>query len=303
LREFWERVSGQTPFIPPAYMDSMRPMLNFLSAASAVTLGVPGFFIPRMPPPFMALDGSIEALSFYDTRPLRATLEELVDFELINRKEMRLSLGSVNVRSGNSVYFDNQRTRLGPEHVLASGALPPGFPPVEVDGELYWDGGIVSNTPLWYVLDEDYRMSALILQVDVFSGAGDLPQNLRQVQERVKDIQYASKTRFNTARIKEIEELRNSLRRLLDQLPKALEVDPDVQRLTTISTRGAVALVHFINRHSTRSANFKDYEFSRATMTDLWDGGLEDARRSVDSPEWKDATDLGNGIRIYDLTR
>jgi NTE family protein len=137
----------------------------------------------------------------------------------------------------------------------------------------------------------------------VFSGAGDLPQNLNQVQERVKDIQYASKTRFNTTRIKEIEELRSSLRRLLDKLPKALLVDPDVQRLTTISTRGAVALVHFINRHNTRSANFKDYEFSRATVTDLWEGGLEDARRSIDSPEWREATDLGNGIRIYDLTR
>jgi NTE family protein len=303
LREFWERVSAQTPFIPPAYMDPMRPMLNFFSAASSLTLGVPGFFVPRMPPPFMAPDGSIEALSFYDTQPLRATLEEMIDFELINRKEIRLSLGSVSVRSGNSVYFDNQKMRLGPEHVLASGALPPGFPPVEVDGELYWDGGIASNTPLWYVLDEDYRMSALVLQVDVFSGAGDLPQNLNQVQERVKDIQYASKTRFNTTRIKEIEELRSSLRRLLDKLPKALLVDPDVQRLTTISTRGAVALVHFINRHNTRSANFKDYEFSRATVTDLWEGGLEDARRSIDSPEWREATDLGNGIRIYDLTR
>jgi NTE family protein len=303
LREFWERVSAQTPFIPPAYMDPMRPMLNFFSAASSLTLGVPGFFVPRMPPPFMAPDGSIEALSFYDTQPLRATLEEMIDFELINRKEIRLSLGSVSVRSGNSVYFDNQKMRLGPEHVLASGALPPGFPPVEVDGELYWDGGIASNTPLWYVLDEDYRMSALVLQVDVFSGAGDLPQNLNQVQERVKDIQYASKTRFNTTRIKEIEELRSSLRRLLDKLPKALLVDPDVQRLTAISTRGAVALVHFINRHNTRSANFKDYEFSRATVTDLWEGGLEDARRSIDSPEWREATDLGNGIRIYDLTR
>jgi NTE family protein len=303
LRDFWERVSAQTPFIPPAYMDPMRPMLNFLSAASSMTLGVPGFFVPRMPPPFMAPDGSIEALSFYDTQPLRATLEEMVDFELINRKETRLSLGSVSVRSGNSVYFDNHKMRLGPEHVLASGALPPGFPPVEVDGELYWDGGIVSNTPLWYVLDEDYRMSALVLQVDVFSGAGDLPQNLNEVQERVKDIQYASKTRFNRTRIQEIEELRSSLRRLLDKLPKALSVDPDVQRLTTISTRGAVALVHFINSHNTRSANFKDYEFSRATVTDLWEGGLEDARRSMDSPEWKEATDLGNGIRIYDLTR
>jgi len=302
LREFWERASAQAPFMPLASLDSMRPLFNFLSAASAVTFGVPGFFTPRMPPPFMAAEGSMGALSYYDTAPLRKTLEELVDFDRINRKEVRLSLGAVNVRSGNSVYFDNQKMRIGPEHVLASGALPPGFPPVEVDGELYWDGGIVSNTPLWYVADEDYRMSALVLQVDVFSGAGEAPLNLRQVAERSKDIQYASKTRFNSTRIKEIEDLRASLRHVLDKLPAALKSDPDVQRLTAVSTRGAIALIHFINRHNTRSSDFKDYEFSRATVTELWEGGLSDVHRSIAHPEWRNAMEVAHGIHIYDLT-
>jgi NTE family protein len=215
---------------------------------------------------------------------------------------VRLSLGAVSVRSGNSVYFDNWKMRIGPEHVLASGALPPGFPPVEVDGELYWDGGIASNTPLWYVADEDYRMSALILQVDVFSGAGELPQNLHQVAERAKDIQYASKTRFNSTRIKELEELRASLRRVLDKLPPAIQSDADVQRLTAASTRGAVALVHFINRHNTRSCDFKDYEFSRATVTELWEGGHSDVRCSIAHPQWRNAMELAHGIHVYDLT-
>jgi NTE family protein len=302
LREFWERASSRASFMPPMSLDPMRPLFNFLSAASAVTFGVPGFFAPRMPPPFMAVDGSMAALSFYDTEPLRSTLEELVDFDRINRKDVRLSLGAVSVRSGNSVYFDNWKMRIGPEHVLASGALPPGFPPVEVDGELYWDGGIVSNTPLWYVADEDYRMNALILQVDVFSGAGDLPKNLQQVAERTKDIQYASKTRFNTTRIKEIEGLRESLRHVLDKLPPALQSDADVQRLTAASIRGAVTLVHFINRHNTRSCDFKDYEFSRATVTDLWEGGISDVRCSIAHPEWRNAMEVAHGIRIYDLT-
>ncbi|WP_079500818.1 patatin-like phospholipase family protein [Paraburkholderia hospita] len=302
LREFWERMSAQASFMPPASLDPMRPLFNFLSAASAVTFGVPGFFAPRMPPPFMVADGSMAALSYYDTKPLRTTLEELVDFDRINRKEVRLSLGAVSVRSGNSVYFDNWKMRIGPEHVLASGALPPGFPPVEVDGELYWDGGIASNTPLWYVADEDYRMSALILQVDVFSGAGELPQNLHQVAERAKDIQYASKTRFNSTRIKELEELRASLRRVLDKLPPAIQSDADVQRLTAASTRGAVALVHFINRHNTRSCDFKDYEFSRATVTELWEGGHSDVRCSIAHPQWRNAMELAHGIHVYDLT-
>ena len=302
LREFWERASARSSFMPPESLDPMRPLFNFLSAASAVTFGVPGFFVPRMPPPFMAADGSMAALSFYDTEPLRTTLEELVDFDRINRKEVRISLGAVSVRSGNSVYFDNRKMRIGPEHVLASGALPPGFPPVEVDGELYWDGGIASNTPLWYVADEDYRMSALILQVDVFSGAGELPQNLHQVAERAKDIQYASKTRFNSARIKELEELRASLRRVLDMLPSKIQSDPDVQRLAAVSTRGAIALVHFVNRHNTRSSDFKDYEFSRATVRELWEGGLNDVHRSIAHPEWLDAMELAHGIHVYDLT-
>jgi NTE family protein len=302
LGEFWDRISAHAPFIPPASFDPLRPMMNVFSAASAETFGVPGFFVPRVPPPFLAPEGGIEALSFYDTWPLRETLEKLVDFEMINRKDVRLSLGAVNLRSGNSIYFDNQKMQLGPEHVMASGALPPGFPPVDVNGELYWDGGIVSNTPLWYVVDENYRLGALVLQVDVFSGAGDTPQNLRQVQERVKDIQYASKTRLNSTRVREIEDLRGALRRLIDKLPKALQSDPDVERLAAISTRGTVALLHFINRHNTQSADFKDYEFSRATVTDLWNGGLEDARRAVASPKWHEAMAQTSGIGIYDMT-
>ena len=250
----------------------------------------------------MAPDGSIGALSYYDTGPLKATLEELADFDLINQQHVRLSLGAVNVRTGNSVYFDNTKIQIHPEHVMASGALPPGFPPVEIDGEVYWDGGIVSDTPLWYVLDEDARMNALIFQVDVFSAAGEPPQNLAQVQERAKDIQYSSKTRFNTGRLKEFEDLRASLRRVLEKLPQALLSDPDVLRLSAIRTRGPVTLVHFINRHNTRSLDFKDYEFSRATVKDLWEGGHNDVRRSIANPDWHLVTELAEGVRVFDLT-
>jgi NTE family protein len=278
-------------------------MFNRVSAASAIAFGIPGFFAPRVPPPFMAPDGSIGALSYYDTEPLKATLEKLADFDLINERHVRLSLGAVNVRTGSSVYFDNSKMEIRSEHVVASGALPPGFPPVEIDGEIYWDGGIVSNTPLWYVLDEDFRMNALIFQVDVFSAAAEAPQNLAQVQERLKDIQYSSKTRFNTTRLKELEDLRGSLRRVLEKLPKALLSDPDVQRLCAVSTRGPVTLVHFINRHNTRSLDFKDCEFSRATVTDLWEGGHNDVRQAIANPDWRRVTDVAEGIRVFDLNR
>jgi NTE family protein len=302
LREFWDRVSAQLPFIPPASMDSMRPMFDQMSTATAFMFGVPGFFLPRMVPPFFALDGSIGALSFYDTQPLKATLEELVDFALINRNGgVRLSLGAVELRTGNSMYFDSKEMPIRAEHVLASGALPPGFPPVHIDGELYWDGGIVSNTPLWYVLDADPKLNALIFQVDVFSGAGEAPKNLAEVQERAKDIQYASKTRFNSNRVKELEGLRASLRRVLDKLPEKLRDDPDVKKLAAVSKPKVISLVHFINRHHPRATSFKDCEFSRVTVTDLWQGGLGDVRRSVADPQFHRARDYGEGVRVYDM--
>ena len=138
-------------------------------------------------------------LSYYDTAPLRSTLERLVDFERINRREMRLSVGAVDVRSGNSIYFDNTVQKIGVDHIMASGALPPGFPPVHIDGHDYWDGGIVSNTPLQYVLDGYPRARRLVvLQVDLFSARGGMPATLSEVEARQKDIVYSSRTRMNT---------------------------------------------------------------------------------------------------------
>jgi NTE family protein len=302
LREFWNRISAQLPLSLPAPLAAMRPLVNRAAAAWVVAFGVPGFFQPRMIPPIFAPEGSRQALSFYDTGPLKETLEELVDFDFINSGQVRLSLGAVNLRTGHSHYFDNVRMQLRPEHVMASGALPPGFPPVEIDGELYWDGGIVSNSPLSYVADESYHEDALVIQVDLFSAAGNVPRNLEEVHERVKDIQYASKVRLNAARLKELEDLRAALHRLIGKLPEALRSDPDVERLSAISTRGAVTLVHFTNRHGTQSSHFKDAEFSRATVDELWAAGETDVREAIAHPEWRHLTDLGHGVRIYDIT-
>src|SRR5258706_10345221 len=206
LREFWNRVSSCTPLVAPALLDPLRLSLNRVSATTAATFGAPGFFVPRVPPAFLAPDGTPEALSVYDTSPLEQTLEELVDFKLLNSEtRVRLSVGAVDLHTGNSAYSDNKAQKVKPEHVMASGSLPPGFPPVVIDGAHYWDGGIVSNSPLWYVLDDSPQISALIGQVDLFSARGDLPTSLDEVLERAKDIQYSSKTRSNTNRVKELE--------------------------------------------------------------------------------------------------
>jgi NTE family protein len=301
LRTFWERATSRSPWVPPSWMDPWRKILDAMSFAGTATLGIPGFFTPRLPPPFLAPEGSPGALSYYDTAPLIDTLQELADFDLINQRHVRLSLGAVNVRTGESVYFDNHQMTLLPEHVLASGALPPGFPPVTIDGEVYLDGGIASNSPLAYVLDQDFRMDALVFQVDVFSGAGPVPQNLDQVQERAKDIQYASKRRLNVRRIQELEDMRVALHRLLQKLPERLRHDPDVAKLEQVATRGALTLVHLINRRVSHSPEFKDGDFSRATVQELWDAGRGDVQRLLANGSGVVVQQVGERLRVVDL--
>ncbi len=304
LREFWERVSSALPLVAPAQLDPLRLAFARLNASAVMAFGVPGFFVPRVPPPFLAPEGSPEALSVYDNSPLRATLEELVDFDFLNGKSgVRLSLGAVDVHTGNSVYFDSQAQAITPAHVIASGSLPPGFAPAVIDGVHYWDGGLVSNSPLWYVLDDSPRLSALIVQVDLFSARGEIPANLDQVLERAKDIQYSSKTRFNTTRIAELEEFRDALARLLKKIPAKLREDPDVRRLEPLCTaRREITILHLINRRAADSTSAKDYEFSRASMQRLWEAGLEDVRLSCSHRRWREARAIESGVRVFDLS-
>jgi NTE family protein len=302
LGAFWDRVSSGIPIVPPAYLDPLRLAFNRVSAMATTAFGVPGFFVPRVPPPYLAPDGSPGALSVYDISPLRETLEELIDFDLINRKAVRLSVGAVDIHTGNSVYFDNQRQKIEAEHIMASAALPPGLPPVVIDGSHYWDGGIVSNSPLWHVLDDSLRLSALIMQVDLFSARGELPMNLDEVLERSKDIQYSSKTRFNTSRVEELEDMRAALGRLLRKLPARLRDDPDYRMLAPLcEPKRDITIVHLINRRLAHASSAKDYEFSRATVRQLWEGGLEDLRRSCANPSWHRATESVDGVQVFDL--
>jgi NTE family protein len=301
LREFWDRVSSYAPLTPPAMLDSLRPFLDRLSVWSVATFGIPGFFVPRMPPPLLAAAASPEALSFYDTSPLKKTLEELVDFDLVNRGDARLSLGAVNVRTGASVYFDNRHTRIEPEHVLASGALPPGFPAVRIDGEEYWDGGLVSNTPLNYVWDQKPLNTALIIQVNLFPGEGELPRDLDQVMERAKDIQFCSKQRFNTEHVRVLGELRGAMGRVLAKLPPELQDDPDVQLIAPHCDAREWTIAYLTNSHRPHAGQMKDAEFSRATVNERWSEGLADIRRSIANFEWTQPTIDVPGVRVYNL--
>ena len=243
-------------------LEPLRPILDQLSVWSVATFGIPGFFVPRVPPPFMAPAASREASSFYDTAPLKKTLEELVDFDLINEGRTRLSLGAVNVRTAESVYFDNRKTQIEPEHVLASGATAAGIPAVQIDGEDYWDGGLVSNSPLHYVWDEKPLTTALIVQVNLFPGHGEMPHDLSQVMERSKDIQFASKQRFNTEHVRKLGELRAAMGRVLAKLPPDLQNDADVQIIAPHCDNREWTIAYITNSHRSHAGQMKDAEFS-----------------------------------------
>ena len=252
-----------------------------------------------MPPASFAADGTEGALSIYDTSPLKATLEELVDFDLINRGQVRLSVGAVNVSKGTSTYFDTKNTLIHSDHIRASGALPPGFPPVMIDGEHYWDGGVVTNTPITYVSDERPLTTARIIQVDTFNAQGELPRNLGQVSERAKDIQYASRTRFNIERIQEMGELAAAGQRLLSRLPPELKSDPDAQKLAAAWAERSWMIIRLINTRPSRSGFVKDYEFSRATIDEAWTAGVEDVRRSVSGLDKIRPEAAGPEVKVY----
>jgi NTE family protein len=336
LRMFWEQVS--TPSIPDFFGlwenwlrgDLGRRFLNRVNAGTTLVNGAEGFFTPRVPPPYFLPAGTVEATSWYDTSPLRSTLEKLVDFDRINSDGMRFSVGAVNIRTGNLTQFDSTTHNIRPEHILASGALPPGFPPVEVDGELYWDGGLVSNTPLQWVVAGDTRQDTVAFQIDLWSARGDIPSDLSSVTVRQKEIQYSSRTRAATDYIKKIERARGALSNLVEKLPPELRDsedgkilravadhrvlgnilqklppefrrDEDCQLLQAVVDRSVYKIVHLIYRSKTYEGQVKDFEFSRRSMEEHWEAGYNDSVRTLRHPEALLRPDENSRVDTFDL--
>ena len=312
LRDFWKLITAGGPWdgiAKFAMASSMlrgeftRGLLNQLSAGTALTGGAAGFFAPRVPSAWLQPPGSAEATSYYDTAPLKATLERLVDFERINAGETRFSIGAVNVTTGNFLYFDNMTHTVGAEHVMASGALPPGFPAVEIEGEFYWDGGLVSNTPLQWVLESEPRRDTLAFQVDLWSARGTLPRTMLEVMTRQKEIQYSSRTRNNSDRFKYTQRLRNALASLLQKLPDELRESPELAILRPHTQARAYNLIKLIYRAKQYEGDSKDYEFSRLSMEDHWRAGYHDTVRTLRHPEVLERPDNMDGVMTFDLAQ
>ena len=304
LRSFWEGVSHAGDLGVGAWWDQVplpdpvRTVVNQFHAAAVMAHGVPGFFAPRMAPAW--LPGG--APSFYDTAPLRATLAGLVDFDLVNHGPMRFSVGAVNVRTGNFAYFDNATETIRMEHILASGALPPAFAAVEIDGEYYWDGGLVSNTPLDWVLSSRSGLDTLVLQVDLWAADGSVPSDLAGVAVRMKEIQFSSRTRAATDNFRRVEKLRTAFNELLAQMPRALAASPQARMLAEASDQAVYNIVQLVYRSPTYEGQSKDYEFSRRTMLDHWRAGYEQAGTTLAHPDVLQLPPLAHSPAVFDFT-
>ena len=221
LTTFWERITERKVWLHTPDGDIYRQARNWTSQMMTALLGQPGFFVPNQTNPWLSAPGAKTATSYYDTSPLRETLLELVDFKLLNSGVCRFSVGAVNVLSGNFVFFDNATTEISPEHIMASGALPPAFPTVKIGTDYFWDGGLVSNTPLAHLLAQDDDVNALVFQVDLFSARGPPPRTIQDVMARQKDIMYSSRTRQITDSFQRLQRWKKRAYNALIKVPDA----------------------------------------------------------------------------------
>lgn len=297
LHEFWQTISQ--PYLLPATTfgqealfggldQHQRGWLDSFEAMRAMVEGQRGFYQPRSwlgQDPFSG--PGPDGASWYDTGPMIATLERMVDFDRLNDAGLRVSVGAVDVASGNLEYFDNTRMRLDARHILASGALPPAFPAVEIDGRYYWDGGLVSNTPLSHVLREAPDADTLMFQVDLWSARGELPQTLLDVAERQKEIQYSSRTRLVTDTQRIAQDQRHLLRELLELIPpEVCDSNPWCRHAAEVACQNRTSVIHLIYRDHARFGHFKAHQFGRVSMREHWQCGLADIGRALAHPEW-----------------
>lgn len=303
LRDFWETISARKIWHFTPEGDFFRKMRNQASSMMTMMSGLPGFFAPHRVNPWLQQPGASGATSFYDTSELKSTLDRLIDWDVLNDRRQRLSVGAVNVRTGNYRYFDSHIEVLGPEHVMASGALPPAFPATLIENEYYWDGGIVSNTPLQYLLEQEDVRDTLVFQVDLFSARGILPRDMADVLARHKDIMYSSRTRNNTDTFRRLHNLRLKLHQALLRVPAEALTDEDRAFLTAMEDVPQINIVHLIYQQKIYESDAKDYEFSGTSMREHWDSGYQDTRKTLKHRRWLEKPPESIGMVVHDVHR
>ena len=301
LRAFWNKITDRRVWAFTPDGDVFRRARNATSSMMTVALGQPGFFKPHDPSPWMNLPGAKTATSHYDTEPLAETLRELVDFSLINERAVRFAVGAVNVESGNFIYFDNENEVIGPEHVMASGALPPTLPMIKIGTDFYWDGGIVSNTPLQHLLDQEDGVNSLVFQVDLFSARGHLPRDMEDVLGRHKDIVYSSRTRYNTDMYKHLMAWKRRTYQALAKIPEDRLTDDERKLRDQLSHLPEINILHLIYQQKAYEGHAKDYDFSGTSMREHWQSGYEDTKNTLKHRKWLDMPQ--EGVVVHDVHR
>lgn len=298
LEQFWKSMEQRSSW---AFAGSWPLLDDRIAHWAVLAQGVAGFFRPN---PLAYISDTYplgsESAAYYSTGPLRATLESLVNFDLINRQKPRLTVGTAHVRTSQMRYFDSRDSTIGVEHILASGALPPAFPPVRIDGDLYWDGGILSNTPTEVVFDDNPRRDSLIFSVHLWNSAGPEPTTMAEVFNRQKDVQYSSRIGSQISRQAQIHRLRHVITQLEAKLPEALRDDPEVKELASYGCQTRMHVVRLLAPQLDRETHIKDADFSAASLSQRWDAGHRDARSAIERAAWRGEHDPLAGLILHD---
>lgn len=280
LTALWEAISW--PELPTLALTPWQTLHNMASNAEALLFGQPHFFTPRPVNPFLVPRATPQEVSFYDTTPMLFTLRRFADFSLINSRAVRLSLGATNIATGDMEFFDNHRQMIGPEHVLASGSLPPGFPATLVSGKLYWDGGCVSNTPLNAIIDEPGHQRMVVFVIDLWDAAGSPPETINDVLWRAKQIQYASRAAHQVDAAATKVNLRHAMRLLKEAAIPDVAAIPDDPALTA----RRLDIVHIVYRPTTDPIPNSDAEFSRSSIAERREAGYRDMCATLAAEPW-----------------
>jgi NTE family protein len=310
LREFWETITPprvsflNIPWFFRVSLDEnsqVRYWANKVSIFTTMMQGTPGFFSARPFPPINSPAEDPNQVSYYDISPLKTTLAKLVDFDLINSRPMRLSVGTTNVRTGASIYFSSNERPLNISHILASASLPPGFSPTEIDGEYYWDGAVVSNTPMQHVIDNRQRDSALIFQVDLWDPNGEVPLDIPSAFLRATEIHSASRVNISIEQYKKMEKYRHALCSFFDRLPEQYQNDPDAKFLEQEARVKAATIVQLKYQSRKYEVSGKTFEFSRRAMDEHWQAGYEDTKTALAEPAVLDPPSVAEALRIFNV--
>lgn len=298
LREFWRTVE-QNPVwgFPGAWQGFDSAMAHW----STISGGIPGFFKPN-PLAHIGMEYPLgpENAGYYSTAPLEKTLTELVDFDLINQRKPRLTVGAAHVRSSEMRYFDTRSGEISVKHILASGALPPAFPPVRIDGELYWDGGILSNTPTEVVFDDNPRRDSLVFAVHMWNPEGVEPRTMADVFNRQKDIQYSSRISSHIKRQQQAHKLRHIISQLASRLSEEEQKSEAVRELAGYGCRTQMHVVRLLAPQLAHETHTKDIDFSPSGIRQRWEAGFAHTRAMLERTPWIGEFDPLSGVILHE---